>query len=339
LNPLGLRLAIGSLAALLAVGLLAAAGPTPGYAQGSVVTAAFYTTDAKADWGVKTVSYSTAETGHKLQWSPCRPSKEQVRRDSQCRATRRAKEQFAQYTSPAEPKPTDEGTMDPFDDPFADGQTMATEVPPKKLLNDQLLEGPDAEPILPNAVPQITIGEATVDEKGAESTEDIPRFLPDDELAVAPTIPEDMCSSVKIKPINEITHDVSAKGDMFPTECPLPEGALPDRVTYGWAPTTFTWKASALCHKPPYFNDDHLERYGHSWGPYLQPVISGAHFFLTVPVLPYKMGLYPPNECVYTLGYYRPGSCAPYMLDPLPISIRAGLYEAAVWTGMPFLIP
>jgi hypothetical protein len=169
--------------------------------------------------------------------------------------------------------------------------------------------------------------------------EEVPGFFPDDDLAVAPTLPEDTCSGVTIKPINEITHDVSAKGDMFPTECPLPEGSLPDRVTYGWAPTTFTWKASALCSKPLYFNDDHLERYGHSWGPYLQPVISGAHFFLTVPVLPYKMGLYPPNECIYTLGYYRPGSCAPYMLDPLPISVRAGLYEATVWTGMPLLIP
>ena len=106
-----------------------------------------------------------------------------------------------------------------------------------------------------------------------------------------------------------------------------------------WAPTTFAWKASGVCHKPLYFEDVHLERYGHSWGPYLQPIISGGHFFLSVPVLPYKMGLYPPCECVYTLGYYRPGSCAPYMLDPLPLSIRAGLAEAGVWTGLVYLIP
>ena len=71
----------------------------------------------------------------------------------------------------------------------------------------------------------------------------------------------------------------------------------------------------------------------------MQPVISGAHFFVTVPVLPYKMGLYPPEECIYTLGYYRPGSCAPYLLDPIPLSIRAGLAEAGVWTGMVFLVP
>jgi hypothetical protein len=51
------------------------------------------------------------------------------------------------------------------------------------------------------------------------------------------------------------------------------------------------------------------------------------------------MGLCPPRECQYTLGYYRPGSCAPYMLDPLPISIRAALFEAGAWTGAAYLIP
>jgi hypothetical protein len=71
----------------------------------------------------------------------------------------------------------------------------------------------------------------------------------------------------------------------------------------------------------------------------MQPILSAGHFFLTVPALPYAMGLFPPNECVYTLGYYRPGSCAPYMYDALPLSIRGMLYEGAVWTGMAFIIP
>ena len=43
--------------------------------------------------------------------------------------------------------------------------------------------------------------------------------------------------------------------------------------------------------------------------------------------LPYKMGLELPNECVYTLGYYRPGDCAPYLFDPLPISVRGLFFE------------
>ena len=53
----------------------------------------------------------------------------------------------------------------------------------------------------------------------------------------------------------------------------------------------FTWKASGLCHKPLYFEDVQLERYGHSWNPVVQPFMSAAHFFVSVPLLPYKMGL------------------------------------------------
>lgn len=106
-----------------------------------------------------------------------------------------------------------------------------------------------------------------------------------------------------------------------------------------WAPIDFTWTASALCHKPLYFEQVQLERYGHSLGPYLQPIASGAHFFLSVPALPYKMGVDPPNECVYALGYYRPGSCAPYLVPPLPISLRGALYQGGVVTGLAFLIP
>ena len=92
--------------------------------------------------------------------------------------------------------------------------------------------------------------------------------------------------------------------------------------------TTFTWKATGTCHKPLYFEDVQLERYGHSWNPVVQPFMSAAHFFVSVPLLPYKMGLNPPNECMYTLGYYRPGSCAPYMIEPIPLSLRAAAFEA-----------
>lgn len=149
-------------------------------------------------------------------------------------------------------------------------------------------------------------------------------------------------------PISELSHDTSAEAGEFPRECPLTEktirpfarGRLRESLPgEAWAPSTFTWKASGLCHKPLYFEDVHPERYGHSWGPFLQPVASGARFFLTVPALPYLMGLNSPCECVYALGYYRPGSCAPYMLDPLPVSIRAALAEGGAWTGLAFLIP
>jgi hypothetical protein len=68
----------------------------------------------------------------------------------------------------------------------------------------------------------------------------------------------------------------------------------------------------------------------------VQPFASAAHFFISVPLLPYKMGLNPPHECVYTLGYYRPGSCAPYMIEPIPLSMRAMAYEALGATAFAF---
>jgi hypothetical protein len=99
------------------------------------------------------------------------------------------------------------------------------------------------------------------------------------------------------------------------------------------------WKAANLCHKPLYFEQVQLERYGHSWGPYAQPIMSGVHFFGTLPILPYKMGIRTPNECVYTLGYYRPGNCAPYFVGGFPFTWRAAAFQAGTVTGMSFLFP
>ena len=113
--------------------------------------------------------------------------------------------------------------------------------------------------------------------------------------------------------------DIRVRGEQgteIPPECDLDPGHFEPR---SWCETTVLWKASALCHKPLYFEDVQLERYGHEWGPFLQPVVSGVHFFGTLPVLPYKMGLQTPNECVYALGYYRPGSCATVYAQPDPV--------------------
>jgi len=124
------------------------------------------------------------------------------------------------------------------------------------------------------------------------------------------------------------------EGEDYPCDC-KPQNP-PRFAGRNFSPTTFTWKATGVCHKPLYFEDVQLERYGHSWNPVVQPFMSAAHFFVSIPVLPYKMGLTPPNECIYTLGYYRPGSCAPYMLDPIPLSLRGAVFEAIGITGFAF---
>jgi len=106
-----------------------------------------------------------------------------------------------------------------------------------------------------------------------------------------------------------------------------------------WPQTCFTYNAPLPCTSGAYFEHVQVERYGHSWGPFLQPVMSAAHFYGSVLFLPYKMGLTPPSECVYTVGYYRPGSCAPYMIDPIPLSVRAGLMQAGATVGLAYAIP
>lgn len=122
----------------------------------------------------------------------------------------------------------------------------------------------------------------------------------------------------------------------LPTECVIEQVAFTPRR---WTPVTMTYTASNLCHKPLYFEEVNLERYGHTAGPFLQPVISSAHFFVNIAVLPYKMGVHSPHECQYALGYYRPGNCAPWIIPPVPLSVRGAWYQAAAISGAALLIP
>lgn len=125
-------------------------------------------------------------------------------------------------------------------------------------------------------------------------------------------------------------------GEDYPYECALEDQQHEPRQ---WPQITYMWKAAGLCHKPLYFEQVALERYGHSWGPYTQPIMSGVHFFGSLPILPYKMGLRTPNECVYTLGHYRPGNCAPYLVGGVPFTWRAAAFQTGAATGMSFIFP
>jgi hypothetical protein len=122
----------------------------------------------------------------------------------------------------------------------------------------------------------------------------------------------------------------------LPVECTL--GGRQD-LSRNWLASSWQWQASALCHKPLYFEEVQLERYGHTTGPFTQPWVSGAHFFLNIAALPYHMAYQPPHECQYALGYYRPGSCAPWMIPPVPISFRGAAAEAMAIVGGVYLIP
>jgi hypothetical protein len=263
----------------------------------------------------------------------------------------------------------------PFNNPFNDSKPV-TSAPAK---SEAAPSGPamrvDDSPSAPfRAVPEAPL-EAPLEAPAAKAPVEVPvspspldvQRTPSDNGFAQPggrqlPLEDERCPSVKDLPsIRKITVNIAAKGmegKDFPKDCPLDHKgqqyipptagrrstvevaesgkSLPPKT---WDSTTFTWTAAATCSKPLYFQDVQLERYGHSFGPIAQPIVSAGEFFLMMPALPYFMGVYPPNECVYSLGYYRPGSCAPYMLEPLPLSARGAAFEAGAWTGAALMIP
>jgi hypothetical protein len=165
-----------------------------------------------------------------------------------------------------------------------------------------------------------------------------PLPLPEDELTQAPNALPNACPTPKeyVKKLADISTNIAAEPGEFPVECGLGDEQF---VPRDWQNMIFAWKASALCHKPLYFEDVQLERYGQTPSPLFQPLLSAARFYLVLPALPYMMGLEPPCECIYPLGYYRPGSCAPFIIPPVPISLRGALLEAGVWVAGVALVP
>jgi hypothetical protein len=68
------------------------------------------------------------------------------------------------------------------------------------------------------------------------------------------------------------------------------------------------WVAPELRHRTLYFEDVALERFGVSWGPCLQPLVSGWRFVADIYRAPTAQYYQPPCAVQYTLGYPRPGS-------------------------------
>jgi hypothetical protein len=83
-----------------------------------------------------------------------------------------------------------------------------------------------------------------------------------------------------------------------------------------WTPLSYSWEAPQLKYNPLYFEDVQLERYGNEVC-ILQPFLSGARFYATLPTLPYQMMSEGNSLChtVYDLGHDRPGNCVPYALQ------------------------
>jgi hypothetical protein len=181
---------------------------------------------------------------------------------------------------------------------------------------------------------------------GAEESERLVDLLEPEELAPPPLQPNSNAEKLPtptrsavgssidsgLRPIGAVTINTAAK----PPEKKIEGGVdLPKDLAAAWfrqegqrcdvSEEFRPWSAygqltvsSGFCHRPLYFEDVALERYGRSHG-MAQPFISAGKFFATVPLLPYKMVQQPPGVC--QLDDAQPAG------TPMPRSGRGGLLE------------
>ncbi len=79
-----------------------------------------------------------------------------------------------------------------------------------------------------------------------------------------------------------------------------------------WAPwpgEAYVWANPSFGHKPLYFEQTNLERYGWKSPRCVHPTLSAVHFYGSIGLLPVSWLRYPPHRCVSTAGHYRPGTC------------------------------
>jgi hypothetical protein len=143
------------------------------------------------------------------------------------------------------------------------------------------------------------------------------------------------------KPIEQIPLVMQGDGQTLPPDCSQnlfhAAGSAPGSRFGSYA--GMHWQPTNMFHRPTYFEDVAVERYGQSRFPHFQPIISGAKFATTFPILPYKMALERPFSCVTTMGLAPPGDCTACVKEKIPWRWNAALAEAVVVTGLAFALP
>jgi hypothetical protein len=142
-------------------------------------------------------------------------------------------------------------------------------------------------------------------------------------------VPEDPLHA--FKPMSEIDVDLRIVGEELPDDASENLFTPPEpysRAVMGrgaWAEIDFSWEVSELLYQPLYFDDAPLERYGQTQCRALQPITSGAHFFGTMLLMPYRLIEDHPYGYISQLGYYRQGS------PPPPVGHRVRLSVDPRW--------
>ncbi len=171
--------------------------------------------------------------------------------------------------------------------------------------------------------------------------------------AGAALTPKDPCAAVPSKPLNELGIGIAQPEGKLPTDLAGPCWEQINQTNSAarcWSISSYNWEATCFYHNPLYFEEINAERYGYQCGDRswcctygreccLQPAASAAHFFGTIPALPYCLVAECPTEHVYTLGHYRPGNCNPWQRHWPPCDPVAAASAGGIWTGLIFAIP
>jgi hypothetical protein len=179
---------------------------------------------------------------------------------------------------------------------------------------------PEAETIkTPNQLPKVTQIMPFLD------------YEPDPKIAA-----EDPCQNLCPRPDGAPCKTAEGRAQECPSEIQLSTASFQPRL---FPPSTYTWQASNIFYQPLYFEDPDLERYGHAWPFFIQPIVSSVRFTAQAVGIPYQMTIDPCCCRVYPLGYYRPGECAPKLIYQIPWNTEAAAVEAGTIAGIYFLFP
>jgi hypothetical protein len=261
---------------------------------------------------------------------------------------------YAAYVEPELLAELDGSAVVTADESSADGGRTVDQVAAEDeaLIDDAQVIAPDAPaetdlaPMAPDAPPELAQAEPTEAPPEPAIVEE--NVIPPSPEEPPPAPPSQFRPITAIKPYFDYDPDGKSCEHLCPEDpnCPAEGFECPDETPFvtsrafgrHFAPTHFMWMASNLYHRPLYFEDVQLERYGQvKCNEWCQAAESLGKFGVQLAALPYQVALDYPWAKRYSLGYYRPGDCAPKLHYQVPLNCKAAVTATAFYTGIVFL--
>lgn len=129
-------------------------------------------------------------------------------------------------------------------------------------------------------------------------------------------LPPSQIADRAFKPVDQIKVEVFLERPLLPEDSAkslfaASTPASPEALRRAdWKTSVYAWTPPEFFHRPLFYEDVPLERYGHSVHPRLQPAVSTVKFYGDVALLPYRWLVESPRQWVSPLGYERPGDDA-----------------------------